>query len=185
MYGFTYGERRANSVRRNGFTLIELLVVIAIIALLASILFPVFARARENARRASCQSNEKQIGLGLLQYAQDFDEYLPASYNYLPFGSSAFSTGYSPIWADAIQPYIKSLQIFICPSAFNANIPAGAPLYTGVPSGTACRLSYGAAVLPGATGGAYGNSLPTGAFQDNYGVAGYSLTTFTLSLIHI
>jgi prepilin-type N-terminal cleavage/methylation domain-containing protein len=68
--------RNSNMVRR-AFTLIELLVVIAIIALLAAILFPVFARARENARRASCQSNMKQIGLGILQYAQDNDERLP------------------------------------------------------------------------------------------------------------
>src|SRR5688572_31491078 len=69
----------SNSTRKTalrGFTLIELLVVIAIIALLAAILFPVFARARENARRASCQSNLKQIGLGLVQYYQDFDESL-------------------------------------------------------------------------------------------------------------
>src|SRR5690242_71979 len=66
--------------RRTGFTLIELLVVIAIIALLAAILFPVFGRARENARRSSCASNFKQVGLGLLQYIQDNDEYFP---NYL------------------------------------------------------------------------------------------------------
>ena len=66
---------RAN--RRIAFTLIELLVVIAIIAILAAILFPVFARARENARRAGCQSNLKQIALGFLQYAQDYDERLP------------------------------------------------------------------------------------------------------------
>src|SRR5688500_20208201 len=65
--------------KHRGFTLIELLVVIAIIALLAAILFPVFARARENARRTSCQSNLKQIGLGIVQYYQDYDECLPAS----------------------------------------------------------------------------------------------------------
>src|SRR5688500_6579567 len=64
-------------VIRNGFTLIELLVVIAIIAILAAILFPVFARARENARRSSCQSNMKQLGLGMMQYTQDYDEKLP------------------------------------------------------------------------------------------------------------
>src|SRR5215212_8794902 len=65
--------------RRHGFTLIELLVVIAIISLLAAILFPVFGRARENARRSSCLNNLKQIGIGLAQYTQDFDESLPAS----------------------------------------------------------------------------------------------------------
>src|SRR5690606_6779733 len=69
-----------NSGAKRGFTLIELLVVIAIIAILAAILFPVFARARENARRASCQSNLKQIGLGLMQYTQDYDERLPAGF---------------------------------------------------------------------------------------------------------
>jgi len=90
-----------------GFTLIELLVVIAIIAILAAILFPVFARARENARRSSCQSNLKQIGLGLLQYVQDFDEMMPAG---------AYSTTPATKWMDVIHPYTKSTQIFTCPS---------------------------------------------------------------------
>lgn len=91
--------------RKNGFTLIELLVVIAIISILASILFPVFARARENARRASCQSNLKQIGLGIQQYTQDYDE------KYLPDQSAANGT-----FVSMLQPYVKSKQIFICPS---------------------------------------------------------------------
>jgi prepilin-type N-terminal cleavage/methylation domain-containing protein/prepilin-type processing-associated H-X9-DG protein len=97
--------RRAQS----GFTLIELLVVIAIIAILAAILFPVFARARENARRASCQSNLKQIGLGILQYTQDYDE------RYF-FRESA-----SVPWAGLLQPYIKSTQLFKCPSNSNTD----------------------------------------------------------------
>ncbi len=92
--------RRAKSA----FTLIELLVVIAIIAILAAILFPVFARARENARRSSCQSNLKQIGLGMLQYAQDYDENLPPQY----------SAG--AIFSQVIQPYVKSSQLMVCPS---------------------------------------------------------------------
>jgi len=93
---------------RRAFTLIELLVVIAIIAILAAILFPVFGRARENARRASCQSNLKQIGLGILQYAQDFDERFPLAVT----GGTSTPVG----WADAIQPFLKSTQIYQCPS---------------------------------------------------------------------
>ena len=106
--------------RRRGFTLIELLVVIAIIAILAAILFPVFARARENARRASCQSNLKQIGLGILQYTQDYDESLPRSRNAgvtLPANGALASI--TPAWAPwqfVIQPYVKSYQLFKCPS---------------------------------------------------------------------
>ena len=118
-------KQRAN---RRGFTLIELLVVIAIIAILAAILFPVFARARENARRASCLSNMKQIGLGVMQYTQDFDEKLPylspnnalanRSDMQLPDGR-----GFSGRWAWPLQlyPYIKSQQVFVCPSDPNPN----------------------------------------------------------------
>ena len=99
---------------RSAFTLIELLVVIAIIAILAAILFPVFARARENARRSSCQSNLKQIALGAIQYSQDYDEQV------LPIRSdlNAAVAKYFA-WSDILQPYIKSRQIMLCPSAIS------------------------------------------------------------------
>ena len=91
----------------SAFTLIELLVVIAIIAILAAILFPVFGRARENARRSACQSNLKQIGLGMLQYSQDYDESFPLTRQ---------NGGGTDTWDWAIQPYVKSTQILKCPS---------------------------------------------------------------------
>src|SRR3954470_11098214 len=84
------------------FTLIELLVVIAIIAILAAILFPVFGRARENARRSTCQSNLKQIGLGLLQYTQDYDEKMPCASVTYPINGTLPSS-----WDLTTQPYLK------------------------------------------------------------------------------
>lgn len=115
------------------FTLIELLVVIAIISVLAAILFPVFARARENARRTSCQSNLKQIGLGIFMYNQDYDEKLPPV-AILGEANKALATPTNPIgWADAIQPYIKSTQLYQCPSEPNsAGIGAEGSPFEGV-----------------------------------------------------
>ncbi len=141
--------------RARAFTLIELLVVIAIISILAAILFPVFARARENARRTSCLSNLKQIGLGVMQYTQDYDEKYPLA---LWQKTGAFGTGsslaaadfYGPAtldksvpsgifrvspgtntanlytWMDFIFPYVKSTQAFVCPSYTETN---NAPSY--------------------------------------------------------
>ena len=105
------------------FTLIELLVVIAIIAILAAILFPVFARARENARRSSCASNLKQIGLGVMQYTQDYDEIYPP----IRHQNSTFT----PNWGQMIYPYVKSTQVYRCPSspiARGTAMPFNAPL---------------------------------------------------------
>ncbi len=97
---------------RRGFTLIELLVVIAIIAILAAILFPVFARARERARQTSCLNNVKQISLATMMYAQDFGEMLPqAGYWYPSHGENMMH------WHRAIMPYLANEQILICPSS--------------------------------------------------------------------
>jgi prepilin-type N-terminal cleavage/methylation domain-containing protein/prepilin-type processing-associated H-X9-DG protein len=113
---------------RRGFTLIELLVVIAIIAILAAILFPVFARAREKARQASCSSNCKQMGLAMLMYAQDYDEtftrrshgtqdtpVVPGDDEFNYNARSGYQYFYRS-WASNIYPYVKNTQIFRCPS---------------------------------------------------------------------
>ncbi len=101
--------------RLRGFTLIELLVVIAIIAILAAILFPVFAKAREKARQVACLSNEKQMGLGFLQYVQDNDERFPCIRAVSP------NPGYIGGWANMIYPYVKSVGVFGCPDDPAAN----------------------------------------------------------------
>jgi prepilin-type N-terminal cleavage/methylation domain-containing protein/prepilin-type processing-associated H-X9-DG protein len=94
-----------------GFTLIELLTVISIIGILASILFPVFARARESARRSTCSSNLRQISLAIMQYTQDYDERFPSAH-VSDYPSATVPYG----WADAIQPYLKNTQLYQCPS---------------------------------------------------------------------
>ncbi|MCE5218677.1 DUF1559 domain-containing protein [bacterium] len=93
-------------MKHRGFTLIELLVVIAIIAILAAILFPVFARAREKARQSACLSNVKQFGLGIMMYTQDYDDNLPL-----------YRLGLSQVyWNNSVEPYVKNKQIMRCPS---------------------------------------------------------------------
>jgi prepilin-type N-terminal cleavage/methylation domain-containing protein len=156
---------------RSGFTLIELLVVIAIIAILASILFPVFARARENARRASCLSNLKQIGLGIMQYSQDYDERLPqlgwtsTDMQLWPDGSLSDARP----WHVRIYPYIKSVQVYNCPSASKK--------WSGAPD-TAINYGANAPLMNWASGRSLAEvSLPaqTLMIADSQGVASYFL----------
>ncbi len=144
---------------RKGFTLIELLVVIAIIAILAAILFPVFARAREKARQTSCLSNIKQLGLAIHMYAQDYDEKLTFAETYSDVGvRNRYVRWYYPddpsvtqnlyYWSDSLQPYVKNEQIILCPSrpndwtGYSWNIHIGyygghptrtGPMYNGMP----------------------------------------------------
>jgi len=133
--------------KTQGFTLIELLVVIAIIAILAAILFPVFARAREQARKASCQSNLKQIGLGVMMYVQDYDEAYPARYEGYKIGAA------SQLWVDVLQPYVKSYQVWVCPTS-GPSYKLGEREYSyGFNN---CGADYTAA---GTTGHGFGNGL--------------------------
>lgn len=100
--------------QKRAFTLIELLVVIAIIALLAAILFPVFARAREQARKSSCANNLKQLGIAWTQYGQDYDELV------MPYSTTGGSGGVAFDWHRQLQPYLKNTQVLNCPSSSNS-----------------------------------------------------------------
>ncbi len=134
---------------RSGFTLIELLVVIAIIAILAAILFPVFAQAREKGRQASCSSNLRQIGMAILQYVQDYDERYPMAF----YGFSASQNTLA--WPELAQPYLKNTGVLVCPSFAQAN---------GAPPGTRFPVTYGYNYYIGGNnnpnGGVLNKSLP-------------------------
>jgi len=113
---------------RKGFTLIELLVVIAIIAILAAILFPVFAKAREKARQSSCASNLKQLGTAFMSYEQDYDETVPGNTYQLPANTTI--TNFVDkcgtkiqFWPQYLEPYVKSSGIYVCPSGTSAGCP--------------------------------------------------------------
>jgi prepilin-type N-terminal cleavage/methylation domain-containing protein/prepilin-type processing-associated H-X9-DG protein len=110
---------------RKAFTLIELLIVIAIISLLTAILFPVFARAREQARKAACASNLRQIGMAVMQYVQDYDERYPMGRHYYDSWPTPPAGEADGFWFKLLQPYTKSMQVFVCPTAGKINHDSG------------------------------------------------------------
>jgi prepilin-type N-terminal cleavage/methylation domain-containing protein/prepilin-type processing-associated H-X9-DG protein len=157
---------RAHAYSR-AFTLIELLVVIAIIAILAAILFPVFAQARDKARQAACLSNQRQIGLAAMQYTQDYDETMPHLYYVKNSPSSVH-------WMDMLQPYVKSEDIFSCPSRRGVNDPDnwGKYVFTG--------NAAGIAAVGGKRNYHYGNYAINGTYNGSYGsVVGAPLAAFS------
>jgi prepilin-type N-terminal cleavage/methylation domain-containing protein/prepilin-type processing-associated H-X9-DG protein len=189
---------------RKGFTLIELLVVIAIIAILAAILFPVFAKAREKARQTSCLSNVKQMALAIMMYCQDYDERYPMTneWNY----PAAYTYGYPYNWVALIIPYVKNTQLFVCPSTRGmGQWPSGnnmsvqgylmsyyfgyAPLYGGgnsmaafqYPAETAMIADgrYNANNMNNPPGGmdSNGNWTGTGAYDYTYDIFGWGGAT--------
>ena len=141
-----------------GFTLIELLVVIAIIAILAAILFPVFARAREKARQASCSSNLKQLALGALMYAQDYDEKLVS--DWWNVGGAGDPSGR---WFRRIYPYVKNLQLFTCPSCGTDILTYGAKNWPIPPEFIGISVDYGiySGMCPNAWGTGDGLAMAT------------------------
>lgn len=160
---------------KDGFTLIELLVVIAIIAILSAVLFPVFASAREKARQTACASNMKQVGFALLQYAADYDESWVRDGECATVVSGTCGAIYQ--WRQTIQPYIKSVQVAICPDnpnggmtargavapypavyiSYAANQVCGANLSCSRPS---IRHDTWGAIVPGGSGAGYWNAIP-------------------------
>jgi prepilin-type N-terminal cleavage/methylation domain-containing protein/prepilin-type processing-associated H-X9-DG protein len=118
-------KQTVGRIWKKGFTLIELLVIIAIISILVAVLFPVFARARENARRASCISNLKQMGIATMMYTQDYDERYPQSLATFPTGVTPPGGDWNPgywYWPQMLYPYHKSTQVFYCPSSNESDL---------------------------------------------------------------
>ena len=151
---------------RKAFTLIELLVVIAIIAILAAILFPVFAQAREKARAISCLSNEKQIGLGIMQYEQDYDEKGPGGLNSYGGGSG---------YAGQIYPYVKSVAVFKCPDDSTVG-PRSSSL--GINSNTSL-------ISPACVAGGYNNCCANYPGADSLVIAAYNAPASTVLLFEV
>lgn len=144
----------------SGFTLIELLVTIAIISILAAILFPVFARAREQARKASCQSNLKQIGLGIAMYVQDYDETYPMGNMGLQpnlewYTSVGLTGNRGALWFAIVFPYVKNKQVFKCPTAgdFAPSATSNGGYGWNFEGTVNCSLGYGG------KGAGYGNGF--------------------------
>ncbi len=151
--------------RQNAFTLIELLVVIAIIAILASILFPVFARAREQARKSACLSNLKQVGIAVMMYVQDYDESYPVAYLATP-SSDPMSGVSASYWFNVLQPYAKNRNVWFCPTAGRLLVPGtDIQQYSGGYAYNACGTS-----VPGSVGTGLWNGFGE-SFDDSTGVA--------------
>ncbi len=151
MFSRSFFSRRLQTPRprsSSGFTLIELLVVIAIISILASMLFPAFSRAREQARKIVCTSNLRQIGLGIAQYTQDWDEKYPAGYPF--FAPQSISTP-SLSLVQVIDPYVKSTQVWSCPSwqgKYTGAVPNAVGNYAFVTSPTNNIIGIPGSPLP-------------------------------------
>jgi prepilin-type N-terminal cleavage/methylation domain-containing protein/prepilin-type processing-associated H-X9-DG protein len=151
--------------RQRAFTLIELLVVIAVIAILTSILFPVFARAREQARKSACLSNLKQVGLAVMLYVQDYDESYPMAYSPVPSSDPMPGTSAS-YWFNVLQPYAKNRNVWYCPTAGRLMVPGtDFQQYSGGYAYNACGTS-----VPGSVGTTLWNGFGV-MFDDATGVA--------------